>query len=87
MKPVVDTDGTLNAAVLTFSKISGTGNETVTADTGAFNNLTYVVTVADEIVETTSEELLPEFVSNTMTASDRVAPTVNGVEKLNAFTV
>lgn len=104
---VINSDGTLKAGFLTFSKISGTGTATFTpgsslaslssdgktllvtvaSTTDALVNLTYVVAIAKDVVKAKDGKVLPEFISNTLTAADTVAPTVAGVEMLNASVV
>ncbi|AEE95445.1 cell wall-binding repeat-containing protein [Mahella australiensis] len=60
---------------------------TITAATGAFNNVSFVVTVPGNTIAATTGEYMASYTSNVIAASDVTAPALAGLERLNASAV
>jgi hypothetical protein len=60
---------------------------TVTAATGAFNNINFVVTTTEDTIKTTDGKYVPKYTSNVLVSNDTTAPIVTNVEKRTASTV
>lgn len=60
---------------------------TITAAAGAFKDLKFVVTVAENIIKDKDGKFLPAFTSNVLDHTDNVQPTVASVTQLNSSKV
>lgn len=84
----VSGSGSVTVGDTSLASLSEDGKTlTITAATGAFKDLKFVVTVAENIIKDKDGKFLPAFTSNVLDHTDNVQPTVASVTQLNSSKV